>query len=71
MAAGEDQPVLRIVRGGPTDDELAAVLAVITAKAAAHPQFTHPRSAWADPAHQLRRPLSPGPGAWRLSQRLR
>ena len=66
-----EQPVLRIVRGEPTAEELAALLAVITARAVTHEPAERPRSAWAESARGLRRPISPGPGAWRLSQRLR
>jgi Acyl-CoA carboxylase epsilon subunit len=57
-----------IVRGEPSDEELAALiaaLAVLANAAAAEPPA--PRSAWADPAHRLRTPPHPGPGAWRNS----
>jgi hypothetical protein len=47
------------------------LLAVITARAVTHEPAERPRSAWAESARGLRRPISPGPGAWRLSQRLR
>lgn len=60
--------VLYSVRGEPSDEELAAliaVLAVLTSTAAGQPQT--PRSTWADPAHRLRIPLRPGSGAWRAS----
>jgi hypothetical protein len=59
---------LRIVRGEPSDEELAALIAALAALAhatAAGPPA--PRNAWADPAHRLRTPLHPGPGAWRNS----
>jgi hypothetical protein len=69
--ADQPQPVLRVVRGEPTAEELAAVLAVITSRAATHRKAGRPPSAWGVSARQLRRPLSPGLGAWRLSQRLR
>jgi hypothetical protein len=59
------RPLLRVVRGEPTADELAALLAVITAKVATQTKAARPRSAWGDAARRLRRPLSPGPGAWR------
>ena len=42
-----------------------AVLAAETEEAAATP--TGEWSAWADPARAVRRPLRPGPGAWRRS----
>jgi Acyl-CoA carboxylase epsilon subunit len=62
-----DGPMLRVVRGEPTAEELAALLVVLTARAATAPTLARPGSAWADPAGGLRRPLSPGTGAWRRS----
>jgi hypothetical protein len=66
-----ERPVLKVVRGEPTDAELAALIAVIAARAAAASASDSvgvpPRSVWSDPAHALRRPLSPGADAWRRS----
>ena len=58
-------PVL--VRGNPTAEELAVVLAVLATRPAAPVAGVapSPRSRWAVPV--LRRPLVPGPGAWRAS----
>ncbi|MBO0840891.1 MAG: acyl-CoA carboxylase subunit epsilon [Sciscionella sp.] len=63
-----ERPYLRVVRGNPNDAELAALTAVLAAASAAAP-VEEPRqpSAWANRAAQLRRPLHPGPGAWRGS----
>jgi hypothetical protein len=64
------RPLLRVVRGQPDDVELAAVtvvLASVAARAGEGSQRSAPRSAWADRAALLRRPLSHGPGAWRSS----
>jgi hypothetical protein len=69
--SSEAQPLLRVVRGQPTDEELAALVAVLTSRASTSAQPARLRSAWADPARQMRRPLAHGPDAWRLSQRLR
>jgi hypothetical protein len=64
----DDQPpFLRVVRGEPTAEELAALVAVLAVRAAAGPAGARPRSAWADPATRLRGPLVPGPSAWRRS----
>ncbi|NKQ58275.1 acyl-CoA carboxylase subunit epsilon [Amycolatopsis sp. K13G38] len=65
----EKRPFLRIVRGNPDDEELAALTAVLAAAASApaEPERPRRRSAWADRAHQLRMPLHPGEGAWRAS----
>jgi len=64
--AGE--PALRVVRGDATPEEVAALVAVLLSRAGddeAPPGRA--RSAWADRSRQLRRPLRPGPGAWRRS----
>ena len=60
----DEQPLLRVVRGEPTAEELAALVAVVTARSAASPEAA-PRSAWTDRALLVRRCPAPGPGAWR------
>ncbi|MFF0446895.1 acyl-CoA carboxylase epsilon subunit [Streptomyces sp. NPDC004609] len=61
--------MIRIVRGNPTPEELAAALAVVRARAAATASAMEgaapPPEQWADPARIARstRPL-PGPRAW-------
>jgi len=60
--------MLRIVHGTPSDEELAALTAVLAAASPHCATDPPPRgSAWAAPAARLRRPLHPGPGAWRAS----
>jgi hypothetical protein len=71
MADQPEAPVerpLRLVRGDATPEEVAAVMAVLTAVSApaAEPAARH-TSRWASREQALRRPLSPGPGAWRAS----
>jgi hypothetical protein len=65
----DQQPLLRVVKGTPDDYQLAALTAVIAGLAAAAPAEDKPaqRSEWANPARRVRRPLQPGPGAWRAS----
>ncbi len=66
----ERRALFRVVRGAPTDAELAALTVVLAAVAApAAPAAPHraARSVWNDPAARLRRPLSVGPGAWHAS----
>jgi hypothetical protein len=64
--------VLHLLRGEPSDEELAALTAVLAALTAAQPADPPAaRSAWADPAHGLRISLQPGPSAWRTSLRPR
>jgi hypothetical protein len=66
-----ERPELRIVRGAPTAEELAAVTAIVTAASsggtveADEPQ----RGRWNDPAATHRRPWLPGPGGWRFAIR--
>ena len=60
--------MLRIVRGEPSDEDLAALIAALAALAnAAAAEPPAQRSAWADPTYQLRPFLHPGPDAWRNS----
>ncbi|RBM11701.1 acyl-CoA carboxylase epsilon subunit [Streptomyces sp. PT12] len=66
--------MIRVVRGNPTAEELAAALAVVQARAAAAaaapPPPERPRSPWSSPAHNLPRALpAPGHTAWRTSYR--
>ncbi len=62
--------MIKVVRGNPTPEELAAALAVVQARATAVPGGTggaRALNAWADPARNitLRRMPRPGPTAWR------
>ena len=70
--AAAERPLLRVVRGAPTPDELAALVAVVAARAsgAAEPEPAR-TSPWASRAAQLRQPLRPGPGAWAAGSRTR
>ncbi|TDE15814.1 acyl-CoA carboxylase subunit epsilon [Jiangella asiatica] len=62
-----ETPLLRVVRGNPTDEELAALVVVLTAKATAGRAPSGPRrSSWAS-YWAYRAPLTPGAGAWRAS----
>ena len=66
--APPDRPVLRVVRGDATPEEVAALVAVIASMSAgAAPARPRPRSTWADPARRMRTTLPHGPGAWRAS----
>ncbi|QEV19843.1 acyl-CoA carboxylase subunit epsilon [Streptomyces alboniger] len=61
--------MIKVVRGNPTPEELAAALAVVQARAAAvanQPSGAPtPPDAWADPARVARDRLpAPGPTAW-------
>jgi hypothetical protein len=68
----DTQPLalLRVVRGDPTDEELAALLAVLTAGTASREVRANAgRSAWHHPARLVRRPVTSGPGGWTASAR--
>jgi hypothetical protein len=72
VSAGNDglaaAPALRIVRGAPTDDELAALVMVL-ASAAGGPQEQPPAaeaSQWAAPARLMRPTVAPT-GWWASS----
>jgi hypothetical protein len=63
-------PLLRVVRGDATPEEIAALVAVLLARPADAGAPGPVRSVpgfWPDRSRLLRRPLSPGPGAWRRS----
>jgi hypothetical protein len=65
----ERRAAFRIVRGEPTDEEVAA-LTVVLAAAAAPAVTTAPaavRDRWSEPAARFRVPLHPGPDAWKTS----
>ncbi|MEV5885522.1 acyl-CoA carboxylase epsilon subunit [Streptomyces sp. NPDC052020] len=60
---------IKVVRGNPTPEELAAALAVVRARAAAAdtapPGAGPARAAWSDPSRLAARRLPrPGPAAW-------
>ncbi|MEU4208644.1 acyl-CoA carboxylase subunit epsilon [Streptomyces sp. NPDC026206] len=64
--------MIKVVRGNPTPEELAAALAVVQARAAAAAAAAPPaalRPEWSSPARlaSARRIPRPGPGAWRTT----
>jgi hypothetical protein len=61
-------PLLRVVKGDPTPEELAALVAVVGARpGASDAPAPRPRPLWGHPAAAMRRPHRAGPGAWRAS----
>ncbi|WP_405801822.1 acyl-CoA carboxylase epsilon subunit [Streptomyces sp. NBC_01506] len=61
--------MIKVVRGNPTPEELAAALAVVRARAAAGPEpapgAAPPPPGWSDPARIARGEIRrPGPRAW-------
>ncbi|CAN5488417.1 acyl-CoA carboxylase subunit epsilon [soil metagenome] len=63
-----ERPLLRVVRGEPTHEELAALVAVVAARASVAPgRSSGDDSVWSDRGRLVRAPLHAGPGAWRAS----
>jgi hypothetical protein len=66
----QERPLLRVVRGNPTDEELAALTVVVAALSTGRRRSTvTPVGGWASPADRHRQPPRPGPGGWRASGR--
>ena len=68
------EATLRVVRGAPTPEELAAAIAVIEAARAEEIDLGQGferrlTSTWSSNQAQLRSPITPGPGAWRAAYR--
>lgn len=67
----ETRPVLRVVRGDATPEELAALVAVLAAAGGSGDSEgagdARRTSQWSRPGATLRLPLHAGPGAWRHS----
>jgi len=69
-AAPPERPGLVVVHGGvPTDEEVAALVVALSAAAPPADEKPTAGSRWADRRALLRRPLTPGPGAWVASAR--
>jgi hypothetical protein len=67
VAPTDDRPLLRVVRGAPSPEELAALVAVVAslgARAAAPPRRT---PEWNAPRRLHRLPHHHGPDGWRAS----
>ncbi|MHA3703654.1 acyl-CoA carboxylase epsilon subunit [Jatrophihabitans sp. YIM 134969] len=65
------RPALRVVRGEPDAEQLAALLAVVAASGGGDdaPAPAPKRGRWADPAAFTRSSWRPGPGGWRAAGR--
>ena len=66
MTADGREPLLRVVAGSPTPDELAVVVAVLSARGTAREE-TPAFSLWARKSRNIRPTQRPGFGAWRAS----
>ncbi|WP_375432736.1 acyl-CoA carboxylase subunit epsilon [uncultured Friedmanniella sp.] len=66
----EQDPVLQVVAGTPTDEELAAVLVALQSVTTPEAERPTPEpSRWAAPWRSVHAPVHPGPGAWVASGR--
>jgi hypothetical protein len=69
----ERQPLLRIVKGDPTPEEIAALVTVVSAMAAGAAEAAAtekaPKPEWSAHRRKLRTTHRHGPGAWRGSAR--
>ena len=68
MANSGDQPLLRVINGDATPEEIAALVAVFSALGQAGDAAPRgPRPAWSLPARGVRRTHRAGAGGWRAS----
>jgi hypothetical protein len=68
--AEPQRPLLRVVRGEPSAEELAALTVVVAALSQRRTRRRPvPVGAWADHGAAHRPPLRPGPGGWRAAGR--
>ena len=63
------EPILRVVHGNPTPEELAALITAVTTRTSVVPTPAEPERAgdWAAYWRNTRQSLHPGPGRWRAS----
>ena len=71
MSAGDEAPaapVLRVVRGDASPEDVAALLTVLSAVSGPVPARPRPRSHWGQRSRNVRPPAGPpGPDSWRAS----
>ena len=69
MADDEAQaPLLRVVNADATPEEIAALVAVLSALGSTTPDAAPRRTPeWSQPARRMRTPLAHGHGGWRAS----
>ncbi len=60
-------PLLRVVKGDPTPEELGALVAVVASLGGAAAEEPAPAPVWNRPRRLQRVVLRHGPGAWRIS----
>ena len=62
-------PTLQLIRGDTTPEEVAAIVAVLTAVGGGEEASVRTRhtGVWADPSRLVRQAVHPGPGGWAAS----
>jgi hypothetical protein len=63
----EIRPLLRIVRGNPSPEEIAALTAVVPSLGGGEPPPPRRTPEWSARHRKVRRTLPHGPGGWRSS----
>lgn len=64
----QQAPAIRVVRGNPSPEEVAAIVAVLSAASGGDDGARKPRtSPWTARRRFARPPMFAGPGFWRLS----
>lgn len=62
------EPVLTVVHGSPTPEEIAALVVVLMSRPPTTSPAPQPNpSGWSAYRRGVRAPLAPGPGAWRTA----
>ena len=70
MSTDEPAVAFSVVKGSPTDEEVAALVAVLTlANRSSEPAPATRPSGWSAYWRTVRAPITPGPNAWRMSGR--
>ena len=65
-----DEPLFWVVKGSPTEEELAALVAFFALRAGGGAAVPDPaESGWSAYWRSVRAPVQPGPEAWRMSGR--
>ena len=69
MSAGDglvvEAAAFDVLAGNPTEHELAVVVSALSSLPPVQPEQLNPPSHWSKRAGMMRRPIYPGPGAWR------
>jgi hypothetical protein len=67
VSEGDERPLLRIINGDATAEEVAAVVAVFAALGGAAEPARRRTAEWSAPHRKVRVTLPHGPGGWRSS----